>query len=244
MGILSMGIDLKGLIKNGRLEANMSILTRFKDIMASNINALLDKAEDPEKLIDQYLRNMNKDLGKVKSETAAVMAEEQRSKRAVDECQDEIDKLERYAVKALEAGNEGDARKFLERKVSLTEKLSTLQATYQLSSSNSQKMKQMHDKLVSDMKELESRKTMLKAKWSVAKAQQRVNKMGSQDQSFSAFERMEDKVNRALDEANAMAELNAEPKDDLADLAAKYDDPKSSVDDELAALKDRMKNKE
>ena len=115
-----MGIDLKGLIKNGRLEANMSILTRFKDIMASNINALLDKAEDPEKLIDQYLRNMNKDLGKVKSETAAVMAEEQRSKRAVNECQEEIEKMERYAVKALEAGNEGDARKFLERKVSLS----------------------------------------------------------------------------------------------------------------------------
>lgn len=222
----------------------MSILTRFKDIMASNINALLDKAENPEKMIDQYLRNLNRDLGKVKSETAAVMAEEQRSKRALDECQDEINKMERYAVKALEAGNEGDARKFLERKVSLTEKLSTLQAAYQLAASNSQKMRQMHDKLVEDVKELESRRNMLKAKWSVAKTQQRVNKLGTPDQSFSAFERMEDKVNRALDEANAMAELNAQPKDEIADLAAKYDDRNSSVDDELAALKDRMKNKE
>lgn len=45
----------------------MSILTRFKDIMASNINALLDKAEDPEKMIDQYLRNLNRDLGNVKA---------------------------------------------------------------------------------------------------------------------------------------------------------------------------------
>ncbi len=47
----------------------MGILTRFKDIMSSNINTLLDKAEDPEKMIDQCLRNLNNDLGKVKSET-------------------------------------------------------------------------------------------------------------------------------------------------------------------------------
>ena len=55
------------------------IITRFKDIMSSNINALLDKAEDPSKMIDQYLRNLESDLGKVKAETASVMAEEKRA---------------------------------------------------------------------------------------------------------------------------------------------------------------------
>ena len=63
----------------------MGILQRFKDIMASNINALLDKAEDPEKMIDQTLRNLTKDLAEVKKETAAVMADEQRCKRERDE---------------------------------------------------------------------------------------------------------------------------------------------------------------
>ena len=53
----------------------MGILTRFKDIMSANINALLDKCEDPEKMIDQYMRNLESDLGKVKAETASVMAE-------------------------------------------------------------------------------------------------------------------------------------------------------------------------
>ena len=47
----------------------MGIIARFKDIMAANINALLDKCEDPEKMIDQYLRNLESDLGKVKAET-------------------------------------------------------------------------------------------------------------------------------------------------------------------------------
>ncbi|MGE6260095.1 PspA/IM30 family protein [Heyndrickxia sporothermodurans] len=224
----------------------MSILTRFKDIMASNINALLDKAEDPEKMIDQYIRNLNKDLGKVKSETASVMAEEQRAKREVNECQEEMEKMERYAMKALEVGNEGDARKFLEKKTTLAAKLTELQTAYQLASSNSLQMKQMHDKLIADIGELESRRSMLKAKWSVAKTQERMNKLGSSvtksGGSISAFERMEDKVNRALDEANAMAELNAGPKDEIADLTAKYDSNSSEVDAELEALKARMKN--
>ena len=100
----------------------MGILNRFKEIMSSNINALLDKAEDPEKMIDQILRNLNSDLGKVKAETASIMAEEQRAKRELGECQEDIKKMENYAVKALEAGNEDDARKFLERKADLKDK--------------------------------------------------------------------------------------------------------------------------
>ncbi len=227
----------------------MSILTRFKDIMSSNINALLDKAENPEKMIDQYLRNLNSDLGKVKAETASIMAEEQRSKRVLDECKEEIDKMERYAVKALEAGNEDDARKFLERKASLSNKQNELQQAYDLAVSNSEHMRQMHDKLVSDINELESRRTMLKGKMAVAKTQERINRIGSSatdaKASISAFERMEEKVNKALDEANAMAELNRKPKDDIEDLKAKYDDDKSdSIEDELAKLKEKMKNKE
>ena len=52
----------------------MSILGRFKDIMSSNINALLDKAENPEKMVDQYLRNLNSDLGVFATDHFALMA--------------------------------------------------------------------------------------------------------------------------------------------------------------------------
>lgn|SRR5690554_3324753 len=114
----------------------MSILTRFKDIMASNINVLLDKAENPEKMIDQILRNLNKDLGSVKAETASIMAEEQRAKRELEECIADMNKMEKYAIKALEANNEDDARKFLERKAALATKESELQEAYKLSQAN------------------------------------------------------------------------------------------------------------
>ncbi|MEC1790773.1 PspA/IM30 family protein [Bacillus vallismortis] len=223
----------------------MSIIGRFKDIMSANINAMLDKAENPEKMADQYLRNMNSDLSKVKAETAAVMAEEQRTKRECHECQEDMEKMESYAMKALQAGNEGDARTFLERKTSLESKLSELQTANQMAAANAAQMRKMHDKLVSDIGELEARKKMIKAKWAVAKTQERMNKLGASvsntSQSVSAFGRMEDKVNQALDQANAMAELNSAPQDDIADLTAKYETAGSSqVDDELAALKAKM----
>lgn len=220
----------------------LGILSRFKDIMSSNINALLDKAEDPEKMIDQYLRNLNSDLGKVKAETASIMAEESRAKRQVDACQEDIDKMQSYAVKALEADNENDARSFLERKAKLVANQVDLQKTYELASLNSAQMKQMHDKLVGDVAELEARQATLKGKAAIAKTQQRLNKVGSSiagaNNSVSAFDRMEDKINKSLDEANAMAELNRGPEDDIKDLTAKYENNSDSfVDDELAALK-------
>ncbi|MGW8439609.1 PspA/IM30 family protein [Paenibacillus sp. S33] len=190
----------------------MGILSRFRDIMKMNVNALMDKVGDSEKTIDDYMRNLNSDLGKVKAETASVLADERRTKRALDECKAEIKKLQHYASKSVEAGNEEEARKFLERKGLQAEKLEQLQTSYDLASTNAVNMKQMQEKLVSDMEQLEARHAELKGKMAVAKAQQALNSMGSKN---SAFEVMEEQVNRAYDEAMAIAELRAGTKDDL-----------------------------
>ena len=218
----------------------MEILKRFKDIMTSNINALLDKAEDPEKMIDQYLRDLNSDLGKVKSETAAIMAAEKRERRELEEFEKEIGDMQRYAVKALEAGNEEDARKFLQRKAELSEKVTDKQTAVELAAANTQQMRQMHDKLESDIGELESRRSELKGKASVAKTQKRMNDFASSvdgaGERISAFDKMEQKINQELDEAIAMSELNKGSGTDIKDLASKYDSD-SSVDDELETLK-------
>lgn len=223
----------------------MGIISRFKDIMSANINALLDKCEDPEKMIDQYLRNLESDLGKVKAETAAIMAEETRAKRELDECNAEVTKYQNYAVKAVEAGNDEDARQFLVKKNQLVEKQAALQQAYDLAAANATKMRQMHDKLVKDINELNSRKDAIKAKIAVAKTQERINKMGSSvagaENNMSAFARMEAKADKMLDQANAMAELNASSEDaNVENLAAKYENTSATspeVDDELAALK-------
>lgn len=222
------------------------ILKRFGDIMASNINALLDKAEDPAKMIDQYLRNLESDLGKVKAETAAVMAEETKCKRQLDECTQEMEKMQKYAEKAVMAGNDADARQFLEKKQQLAMKQAGLQQAYNAAAENASKMRSMHDKLVKDIGELNARRDAIKAKVQVAKTQEKLNKIGASlngaQDSLSAFDRMEAKANKMLDEANAMAELNTGANGNFEDLKSKYDsDPASSgVDDELAALKAQM----
>ena len=220
----------------------MGILTRFKDIMASNLNSLLDKAEDPEKMIDQYLRNLESDYAEVKAETASVMAEAKSAQRKVDECNEEIKKMETYAVKAVQAGNDDDARKFLARKAELAERLASLQKNLDIANANAAKMKELHDKLEDDIANMKAKRDTLKAKVKVAEAQQKINKLGASadkaGSTMAAFARMEEKIDRMTDEADAMAELDS-GADDVDTLAAKYDSDvsTSSVDDDLAALK-------
>ncbi len=224
----------------------MGILSRFADIVSANINALLDKAENPSKMVDQYLRNMTEDLADVKKETAGVMAEESRTRRLVDENNKEVAKYNDLAKKALVAGNEGDARIFLTKKQELESAGAGLQMSAAVAHENAVKMRQMHDKLVRDINSLNARRQAIKAKDSVAKTQERVNQLGASsgkvEGAMGAFERMEDKVNRRLDEANARAELDSKPIDEAMALEEKYkgSDIDESVSDELAALKAQL----
>ena len=224
----------------------MSILDRFTTIIKANINDLLDKAEDPAKMVDQYLIDLGDNLAKVKEETAGVMAEEKRCQRLVDENAAEVARMESLAKKALSAGNEGDARTFLAKKQQLEANGAELQKAADAAKANADKMRQMHDKLVSDIEQLKARRESIKAKSAVAKTQTMVNQMTSGSDkaagAIDAFNRMEAKVNKQLDTAESMAELNAKPADDVESLEAKYAGAadSSAVDDELAKLKAEM----
>lgn len=227
----------------------MGVASRFKDIMEANINALLDKAENPEKMIDQYLRDLQKDLAKVKTETASVMAEEKAAKRKLDDCEAEIAKMDEYARRAVAAGNDGEAKQFLAKKANLVSQREALDQSYTMACENSMKMREMHDKLESDISELKSRQSMLKAKLSVAETKKKMNKLSSgideAGNHMAAFAKVEEKINRMMDEADAMEELNGLPeeeKNDIDALEEKYEHmtDESALDDELAALKAQM----
>lgn len=222
-----------------------NIFERLGDILSANINSLLDKAEDPGKMVDQYLRNAKEDLAEVRSNTAGVMAEEKRCKRLVDEAQKEVDELLGYAEKAVMAGNDGDATKFLTKKQEAEVRLNEAKATYATAKSHADQMRAAHDKLVRDIEALEARKNNIKATAAVAKTQKTINKMTADaagaSGSLAAFDRMADKAQAALDEAQAEAELNARSGDGTEELKAKYDSaPSSAVADELAAMKARL----
>lgn len=222
-----------------------SILSRFNDIISSNINALLDKCEDPEKMIDQYLRKATENLGKVKDETAGVMAEEQRCKRLLDDAQAEVDKYDGLARKALQAGNEGDARVFLTKKQAGEAALAKAKSNYEVAASNSAKMQQMHDHLVNEINDLKARRNNIKATMAVARTQERVNEASAAfdgaNGAIAGFTRMEEKAQQMLDASAAKAALNAKPSDPAAELAAKYEGGgEVSVEDALAKMKAEM----
>ncbi len=220
----------------------MGILDRFSTIVKSNINALLDKAEDPGKMIDQYLLEMTESLADVKKETAGVMAEESRTRAKVEANQAEVDKYAALAKKALQAGNEADAKVFIAKKQQLETSGQGLLEAYEAARENAQKMRQMHDKLVENIEELKRRREAIKAKVAVAKTQGKLNEIGAAsdkaEDAMSAFQRMEEKADRMLQRETAMAELNAAPRDEAAALEEKYSGAgATAVDDELAKMK-------
>ena len=223
-----------------------NILDRFGTIIKSNINALLDQAEDPAKMIDQYLLDLRESLAEVKRETAGVMAQEASCRRDFEANQRDVDKYDDLARRALAAGSEEDAKVFLAKKLELETKGGDLKKVYDAAKENADKMRQMHDKLVSDINSLETRKAAIKAKVAVAKTQEKVNEISSGAEKASgtmeAFERMEAKADKMLDEANAMTELNAKKTDTAESLADKYEKAGSSaeVDDALAKMKAEM----
>ena len=220
----------------------MGILTRFTDIMKSNINALLDKCEDPAKMIDQTLRDLREDLAEVKKETANIIADAKSADRQVKE---EITKYTTAAQNALKAGNEDDARTLIAKKQQYESNLVSYKKTQELTHANADKMRQMHDKLVNDIETLEARRDAIKATVASAKAQEHINKIVSggdkAKSSMESFERYEKKAEKMLDAATAEAELNAHTSA-ASTLADKYTSNGSdaSVEDELAAMKAKL----
>ena len=220
----------------------MGMLGRFNDIVKSNITAIMDKFEDPEKMVEQYLIDLTEDLAEVKEETASVMAEETRCKKAVADNEKAVEKYLKLAKAALEAGNEGGARIFLEKKNELAAHGENLKAAWEAAKVNDDKMRQLHDKLVSDIESLKVRKEAIKSKVSVAKTQERVNKYADASDKFAskvgAFARMEEKADRMLNMANAKDELN-KAGDKVSDLESKYEikEENAAVEADLAALK-------
>ena len=221
----------------------MGILQRMGDIMSANINAILDKAEDPAKMIDQMLRQSREDLAECKKDTAVVMANEAAAKRKLDECDKKLSDYENAAMNALKSGKEDDARKLLESKQRLEASRAGLQTNYDAAHKDAEDIRALFDELSGRVETLENKADVIKSKAATAKVQEGINKMTAGDKvksSMAAFDRMEAKVDKKLDTARAEAKLNAKASES-EDLLSKYSGGgTSSVDDEMARLKAKL----
>lgn len=220
----------------------MGVLDRFTTIMKSNINALLDKAEDPEKMIDQELRDTREDLAEVRKETANLIASANAANKDVSECEAKVAEYTSAAKNALKAGNEADARTLLVKKQEYETALVSYKQTAAVIQAKADQMREMHDKLMRDISTLETKKDTIKAKMAAAKAQQHVNDVmaGGKDTkvSLETFDRMSEKADRMLEAANAESELLS-GKSSEEELLDKYQTGAggASVDEELERMK-------
>lgn len=218
------------------------IITRCRDILESNIHAILDKCENPEKMLDQELRKAMRDLAEVKEATASVMADEKAAQRDYDAAKKAADDEHACAANALKANDEEAARRFLASEERIrTGRLAQAEKTLAAAKQNTQTMKDAHNKLADDIEWMQGQMNTIKGTMKVAKATETVNKAkGSKRDTTAAFSKYGEKAQRMLDEAQAKAELNAPQPDDMAGLREKYGAGAASspsTDDALAKLR-------
>jgi phage shock protein A len=214
----------------------MGLFDRLKRVVSANLNDLVNKAEDPEKMLEQAVLEMQEDLVQLRQGVAQAIAAQKRTEKQYNDAQNEINKWQRNAQLALQKGDENLARQALERKKSYTDTGAALKTSLDQQNTQVETLKRSLIQLESKIAEAKTKKEMLKARITTAKAQEQLQGMVSgmnTSSAMSAFERMEEKV--------LMQEARAQSAGELAgaDLETQFArlEGSSDVDDELAALK-------
>lgn len=225
----------------------MSVFKRMFRIGKANVNSALDKLEDPVKMIEQILRELEDDVAKVTAAVTTQMAVEKRFEREYKEAAELVEKRDQQARQALANGEEELAREALVDKNRHVEKRDKAQASYESAKANTERLRKQLSDMKSKVQDMKAQKSTLIAQAEAAKATQKINQTMSganTDSLTKSFARMEEKVQQMHDEALAAQELADEGKsfDDKFEEMIKSTTEKS-IDDELAALKAEM-NKE
>nr|WP_320056801.1 PspA/IM30 family protein [Pseudanabaena sp. PCC 7367] len=224
---------VKGKIKE------MGLLDRIGMVLKSNINAMVSSAEDPEKILEQSIIDMQEDMVQLRQAVAQSMAALKRQEQQLNQAQTQSNEWERRAMLALQKGDENLAREALNRKKGYADTAGSLKASVDQQAGQVDTLKKNLVALEGKISEAKTKKDMLKARMQSAKAQENLNNMLGKINTSGAsatFERMEEKVMMAEAKAGASAELSSDGlEQQFAQLEAS-----SGVDDELAALKMKM----
>ncbi|AET60825.1 PspA/IM30 family protein [Paenibacillus sp. NRS-1782] len=222
----------------------MSIFKRLRDLTMSNINSIIDKAEDPVKMTDQYIRDMQEDLEDAEKAVAAQIAIEKRFKQQYEEQAALVKKREEQAHTAAKAQNVDLARRALEEKKSAEQKMTEFKAGYEQNKAAADNLRGKLDEMRRQLTEMKNKRETLVARYNAAKAQTEINKAMngfSSDTATAGLKRMEEKMLQAEARAEASNEMSSKEKS--LDEEFKELDKKSAVDDELAALLKQYDNK-
>ena len=188
----------------------MGILERIRTVLKSNINALISKAEDPEKMLNQLVMDMNEQLLEAKKQVAMSIADEKKLERQMLENKSQGEDWEKKAMLAVRAGKDDLAKEALARKQEYDGYAASFQKEFESQHASVEQLKEALRQLQSKIEEAGRKKNLLVARAKRAQAQKQIQQtMGSLagTSSFDTFDRMAQKVDQVEAEAEAYKEL-------------------------------------
>lgn len=222
----------------------MSWIETFSLVMRSNVTALIEKVENPERVLNQLIIDMEEEHERVRQSVAAAIADEIVARKRSQQAREEAEAWMERAAAALRRGDETSSRAALEQKQLCVERADGLQAEYERQREQTAELQRAVGELDDKIRQAKQRQTLLLAKLARAESSQRINEaMRRVDggSAFAHFARMEQRVERAcaLDEAYKRLDGDLVDTEALARKLAK-DKRKEDVERELAELRRRV----
>ncbi|HUX21183.1 MAG TPA: PspA/IM30 family protein [Spirochaetia bacterium] len=228
----------------------MGIFDRFRRVVKSNLNDMISKAENPEKMLNQLIVDMNENLIESKKSVASAIADEKKLERQMIQNQQQAEEWEGKARLALKAGKEDLAKEALLRKQEYDNLSVQYKTQFDSQHAAVEKLKQSLRQLQQKIEEAQRKKNLLVARAKRAEAQKRIQStIGTMadNSAFEAFDRMATKVDQIEAEADAMQEIEDMSGSDEKDLDKQFaalESSSTSADLLLEDLKKKMQNEE
>ena len=220
----------------------MGIFSRFADIVNSNINAILDKAEDPEKMVRLIIQEMEDTLVEVRSTSAKTLAEKKELARRVEQLNQEAQQWQEKAELALVKDREDLARAALLERQKSSDAASSVEKELEHVESHIEKLQQEVATLQDKLADAKARQKAIVLRQRSAESRLEVKKAldsSKVEDALNRFERYESKIDGLESQVEAYDLGKKSLSDEIADLQKN-----EQVDDELAALKKKLANKE
>jgi phage shock protein A len=215
------------------------MLTRIRDLMSANLNSMLDRAEDPEKMVNEYLRQLTSSLNEAKVSVASAMADETKLHNRMVENQAQADQWQSKAQAALRAGDEELARQALARKLQVQQIADSYKQQYESQDTQVEELQDALVKLESRISEARARRELIVAKQNRAQTQEAIQRtvrgLGDTN-AMDKLGQLEERVDDRLAKADALDQLNR------GTLEARFDnlEQDQAVDAEMQKLKASM----
>lgn len=239
----------------------MGVLSRISALVKSNLNDLISRAEDPEKILEQSILDMQANVKEAKKEVVESLASQKVLEKKLETARDDAGAWETKALTAVQGGDDDLAREALKRKGATDSRVQALEEQVKVQTDYVDTLRASLTALAQKIDEAKAKKGQLVSRLRAAKVKEdmiaaREVAMGTHkaledDTAFAAFARMEDKILQIESKVEAMEELSSvetgADKDVRAEIAieAKLKQLKAStqVEDELEALKKRLAEK-